>query len=85
MEKKNLAASEWQNFLLFSSPCKQRCSFFSSSDIFSILFFFPLRHSVQKKMCCNCALGLELVKNKMKLKKNLILIKFPFLFSFSIK
>ncbi len=39
MKKKNLAASEWQNFLLFPSPCKQRRSFFSSSDIFSILFF----------------------------------------------
>lgn len=49
MKKKDLAASEWQNFLLFPSPCKQRRSFFSSSDIF-FHSVFSLRHSVQKNV-----------------------------------
>lgn len=47
--KKNLAASEWQNFLLFPSPCEQRCSLSLAVVTFFPLCLFSLRHSVQKK------------------------------------
>lgn len=53
------------NGRIFCCSLVNRRSFFSSSAIFFFPFCFSLRHSVQK-MCCNCALGLELAKNKMK-------------------